>query len=407
MRRHYVDRMLGTARAGAGRPPRLLRPGARAAKRGAAAGAGERGRTRVGRPVDRARGRARGRARRRPCRARRGSLAGVRRRGPRCSGCPGRRSPTSPIRRRWRRSRRASTATSPAGRPRSARTCATSGSSAAGRELRSFGSQGEQRATVLALTLAEADLTAERRGAPPLLLLDDVLSELDETRRAALLAALPAGIADDRDRHRPRSAPARRPRARGRDRGHARSGEGGMSGYHPRIDRRRDPRPGGPPRPRRGHRPDREGVARRRWARRSPRTPGRRESPATGRSTWPPRRACGPSSSPPSRRRCSSACASALGDDAPPEDRLRGGPPARARTDCRRTLEKPPPPPVPDELREAGEALAAGIESEELRERRREGRGGQFGAVGSPAGRPVALIHYAGYKNSPLAGLFS
>ncbi len=67
------------------------------------------------------------------------------------------------------------------------------GISAAGRELRSFGSQGEQRATVLALTLAEADLTADRRGAPPLLLLDDVLSELDETRRAALLAALPPG----------------------------------------------------------------------------------------------------------------------------------------------------------------------------------------------------------------------
>ena len=46
---------------------------------------------------------------------------------------------------------------------------------------------------MLALILAEADLTAERRGAPPLLLLDDVLSELDETRRAALLDAVPAG----------------------------------------------------------------------------------------------------------------------------------------------------------------------------------------------------------------------
>ncbi len=67
------------------------------------------------------------------------------------------------------------------------------GIEAEGRELRSFGSQGEQRATVLALVLAEADLTAERNGSPPLLLLDDVLSELDETRRAALLAALPAG----------------------------------------------------------------------------------------------------------------------------------------------------------------------------------------------------------------------
>jgi DNA replication and repair protein RecF len=67
------------------------------------------------------------------------------------------------------------------------------GIAAGSRELRSFGSQGEQRAAVLALVLAEADLVAERRGVPPLLLLDDVLSELDESRRAALLASLPAG----------------------------------------------------------------------------------------------------------------------------------------------------------------------------------------------------------------------
>ena len=36
-------------------------------------------------------------------------------------------------------------------------------------------------------------LVTDRTGAPPLLLLDDVLSELDEERGAALLAALPAG----------------------------------------------------------------------------------------------------------------------------------------------------------------------------------------------------------------------
>src|SRR5205807_4579610 len=54
------------------------------------------------------------------------------------------------------------------------------------RDLRSFGSQGEQRLTVLALLLAEAELIADRRGYPPLLLLDDVLSELDPTRRRAL-----------------------------------------------------------------------------------------------------------------------------------------------------------------------------------------------------------------------------
>jgi DNA replication and repair protein RecF len=54
------------------------------------------------------------------------------------------------------------------------------------RDLRNFGSQGEQRLTVLALLLAEAELIAERRGFPPLLLLDDVLSELDPNRRRAL-----------------------------------------------------------------------------------------------------------------------------------------------------------------------------------------------------------------------------
>ena len=56
----------------------------------------------------------------------------------------------------------------------------------ASRDLRSFGSQGEQRLTVLALLLAEAELIAERRSFPPLLLLDDVLSELDPNRRRVL-----------------------------------------------------------------------------------------------------------------------------------------------------------------------------------------------------------------------------
>src|SRR5256886_7241518 len=54
------------------------------------------------------------------------------------------------------------------------------------RDLRSFGSQGEQRLTVLALLLAEAELIAERRGFAPLLLFDDVLSELDSSRRRLL-----------------------------------------------------------------------------------------------------------------------------------------------------------------------------------------------------------------------------
>ena len=54
------------------------------------------------------------------------------------------------------------------------------------RDLRTFGSQGEQRLAVLALLLAEAELIGERRRVPPLLLLDDALSELDESRRRTL-----------------------------------------------------------------------------------------------------------------------------------------------------------------------------------------------------------------------------
>lgn len=54
------------------------------------------------------------------------------------------------------------------------------------RDLRTFGSQGEQRIAVLSLLLAEAELLTQRGPAPPLLLLDDVLSELDSERRAAL-----------------------------------------------------------------------------------------------------------------------------------------------------------------------------------------------------------------------------
>jgi DNA replication and repair protein RecF len=61
------------------------------------------------------------------------------------------------------------------------------------RDLRSFGSQGEQRTCVLALLLAEAELLAERRSVPPLLLLDDVLSELDPRRRTVLAERLGAG----------------------------------------------------------------------------------------------------------------------------------------------------------------------------------------------------------------------
>ncbi len=61
---------------------------------------------------------------------------------------------------------------------------------AGSRDLRAYGSQGEQRMAVLALLLAEAALIAERRGEAPLLLLDDVLSELDPSRRRVLVEQL-------------------------------------------------------------------------------------------------------------------------------------------------------------------------------------------------------------------------
>jgi DNA replication and repair protein RecF len=63
----------------------------------------------------------------------------------------------------------------------------------AGRELRSYGSRGQQRLGLLALLLAEREVLAETRGAAPLLLLDDVMSELDASRRARLVDVLRGG----------------------------------------------------------------------------------------------------------------------------------------------------------------------------------------------------------------------
>jgi DNA replication and repair protein RecF len=62
-----------------------------------------------------------------------------------------------------------------------------------GRELRSYGSRGQVRLALLALLLAERDELAAQRGAPPLLLLDDVMSELDAARRSRLVDVLRAG----------------------------------------------------------------------------------------------------------------------------------------------------------------------------------------------------------------------
>lgn len=62
-----------------------------------------------------------------------------------------------------------------------------------GRQLRRFGSQGQQRMGLLALLFAEREALLEAGGAAPLMLLDDVMSELDERRRERLVERLLAG----------------------------------------------------------------------------------------------------------------------------------------------------------------------------------------------------------------------
>jgi DNA replication and repair protein RecF len=59
-----------------------------------------------------------------------------------------------------------------------------------GRLITRFGSQGEQRLSLLALLLGEADAMEEAVGQRPVLLLDDVMSELDADRRARLVAVI-------------------------------------------------------------------------------------------------------------------------------------------------------------------------------------------------------------------------
>ena len=59
-----------------------------------------------------------------------------------------------------------------------------------GREVKVYGSQGQQRTTALAARLAEIDLIREETGEEPVLLLDDVFSELDENRQKYLLKSI-------------------------------------------------------------------------------------------------------------------------------------------------------------------------------------------------------------------------
>jgi len=61
-----------------------------------------------------------------------------------------------------------------------------------GRDLAAFASRGQQRTAILALKLAELDLLEGHDGRPPLLLLDDVFSELDPSRRAHLVRRITA-----------------------------------------------------------------------------------------------------------------------------------------------------------------------------------------------------------------------
>ena len=69
-------------------------------------------------------------------------------------------------------------------------TCGTVLLPRGGRDLRLFGSQGEQRAAVLALLLAERLVAEELTGEPGTLFLDDVMSELDDARRRLLVRML-------------------------------------------------------------------------------------------------------------------------------------------------------------------------------------------------------------------------
>ena len=61
------------------------------------------------------------------------------------------------------------------------------------RAVRTQASQGEQRSVALALRLASYHLLEELRGTPPVLLLDDVFSELDASRSEGVMQILPRG----------------------------------------------------------------------------------------------------------------------------------------------------------------------------------------------------------------------
>jgi DNA replication and repair protein RecF len=108
-----------------------------------------------------------------------------------------------------------------------------------GRELASFASRGQQRTAILALKLAELDLLTALDGRPPLLLLDDVFSELDPARRGHLvrrIATLPQAFVttttlDDLDAALRAAGVAWRV-----DPGHPGGGPGGEAGTGARLE---------------------------------------------------------------------------------------------------------------------------------------------------------------------------
>ena len=91
------------------------------------------------------------------------------------------------------------------------------------RELRAYGSRGQQRLGLLALLLAERETLTASRGSAPLMLLDDVMSELDAGRRSRLVDVLRAGggqsVITTTDLAHVPATPTRRRRHAPRDRG--------------------------------------------------------------------------------------------------------------------------------------------------------------------------------------------
>ena len=177
------------------------------------------------------------------------------------------------------------------------------------RDLASFASRGQQRTAILALKLAQLDLFEASGGKPPLLLLDDVFSELDPDRRAHLvrrIGALPQAFVsttttDDLDPALVAAATVWRVSSGHLERlsANERGGPPGAASAEHEACRRRARRPG----PYAGHRgraasrtpdvglaaPDRGAPARRVRARRSCSRSSPRRSSSAPPTTWLPR----------------------------------------------------------------------------------------------------------------------